>query len=421
MANDGAAAGKAQKVDVVVAGGGQAGLALALALRVHAPALSVTVIDATVPTTRPREGRASTIAPGGQRLLERLGVWSEIASHAQPVTAMVITDSRVRDVYRPVYLTFAKDDGAAQAHVVPDGVVVAALSARAETEGVQIRAPDSVSDFTADEQGVVVTTGKGERIAARLLVAADGVRSRLREFAGIGTYGHDYGQSGIVVTLAHEKPHGGNAEEHFMPGGPFATLPLKAGADGRDRTSLVWTEPTETAERLVAADPMVFRTELARRFGHRFGAFEVLDKPRAFPLALRLARQFVRPRFALVGDAAHSIHPIAGQGLNLGYRDVAALAEVIVDAHRLGLDIGSETVLDGYQRWRRYDTAEMALMTDVLTRLFSNDNPVLRIARDVGLGVVDRLPELKNIFMREAAGERGVLGQPPKLLTGEAL
>lgn len=421
MTNNRAAAGKAESADVVIAGGGQAGLALALALRIHAPSMAVTVVDATVPTTRPREGRASTIAPGGERLLDRLGVWPAIADHAQPVTGMAITDSRVRDVYRPVYLTFAKDDGSAQAHVVPDGIVVSALSERAEEEGVRIIAPDSVADFVAGDNGVAVLTGRSGEINARLLVAADGVRSRLREFAGIGTYGHDYGQSGIVVTLAHEKPHGGTAEEHFLPGGPFATLPLRPGDDGRDRTSLVWTEPTEAATRLISADPMVFRTELARRFGNRFGEFDVLDKPRAFPLGLRLARQFVRQRFALIGDAAHSIHPIAGQGLNLGYRDVAALAEVIIDAHRLGLDIGSETVLDGYQRWRRYDTAEMALMTDVLTRLFSNDNPILRITRDVGMGVVDRLPELKNIFMREAAGERGVLGQPPKLLTGEAL
>lgn len=407
--------------DVVIAGGGQVGLVLALALRTYAPAMRVTVIDATVPTRRPREGRASTIAPGGRRMLERLGVWGDIAADAQAVSAMIVTDSRTRDVYRPIYLTFAHEDGTEQAHVVPDGVVVAALSARAAEAGVELIAPDGVADFSVEPGGVIITTTRGVSLRGQLLVAADGARSKLRALAGIGTVGHDYGQSGIVATLAHEKPHHGRAEEHFLPAGPFATLPLKPGADARDRTSLVWTEATETADRLVSADPMIFRVELEQRFGHRFGAFEVVDRPRAFPLGLTLARDFVRPRFALVGDAAHAIHPIAGQGLNMGYRDAAALAEVLVEAQRLGLDVGSETVLADYQSWRRFDTTEMAVMTDGLNRLFSNDNAAVRIVRDVGLGIVDRLPELKAIFMREAAGDRGVFGRPPKLLAGEAI
>jgi 2-octaprenyl-6-methoxyphenol hydroxylase len=180
----------------------------------------------------------------------------------------------------------------------------------------------------------------------------------------------------------------------------------------------VWTEREAEAERLVEGDPLLLRVELERRFGHQLGAIEVLDKPRAHPLSLMLARSFVRPRFALAGDAAHGIHPIAGQGLNLGFRDVGALAEIIVEAHRLGLDIGSLAVLERYERWRRFDTVEMGMMMDVLNRLFSNDNPAVRLVRDVGLGLVDRMPGLKRFFMREAAGAAGDL---PRLLKGEAI
>lgn len=409
----------AETADVLVAGGGQVGLALALALRKSDPDLAVTVVDAAPPGARPREGRASTIVAGGRKMLEHLGVWQEVAAEAEEVTAMIVTDSRTRDVVRPVFLTFASHEGA-MAHVVPDGVVVAVLTTAAEQAGVTIVAPEAIVDFAVEPARVLARTRGGRTIAARLLVAADGARSRLRELAGIATIGHDYGQSGIVATVAHERRHNGVAQEHFMPGGPFATLPLKP-KDGRYRSSLVWTEPTDIAERLVAGDPLVLGVELERRFGHRLGAFALVDVPRAFPLSLRIARAFVAPRFALVGDAAHTIHPIAGQGLNLGYRDVAALAETIVEAHRLGLDIGAVSVLDRYQRWRRWDTTEMALATDGLTRLFSNDNPLLRIARDIGLGAVDRLPGLKRLFVEEAAGGAGIAGNPPRLLSGEAL
>ena len=405
--------------DVLIAGGGQVGLALALALRHSGPKLGVTLVDATRPEEAARQGRASTIAGGGRRMLEQLGVWDQIAPEAQPVTEMIITDSRTQDVARPVFLTFAtggdgEHPGEASAYVVPDGIVVAALRRAAFAAGVTIIAPETITDFAVAGGRVVASTKDGARLAARLLVAADGARSRLRDIAGIGTVGHSYGQSGIVVTVAHQKAHDGRAEEHFLPGGPFAILPLKG-----NRVSLVWTEPTDAADRLVSGDPLVFQVELDRRFGHRLGAIETLDVPRAFPLGVRLARTFIRQRFALVGDAAHTVHPIAGQGLNLGYRDVAALAETIVEAHRLGLDVGALGVLDRYQRWRRYATTEMALATEGLNRLFSNDNPALRIVRDVGLGIVDRLPELKRLFVKEAAGHG--IGSVPRLLRGEAI
>jgi 2-octaprenyl-6-methoxyphenol hydroxylase len=347
-------------------------------------------------------------------MLAQLGVWDAIAGQAQPVTEMIVTDSRTRDVVRPVFLTFPTDG---TAHVVADGVVVAALRRAAAKAGVTMVAPETVADFTADGAKATATMKAGTR-TARLLVAADGVRSKLRDIAGIGTIGHQYGQTGIVATVAHERPHDGRAEEHFLPAGPFAMLPLIDDAEGRHRSSLVWTEPAEVADRLVKGDPLVFRIELERRFGHRLGTIEMLGKALAFPLGVTLAREFVRPRFALVGDAAHSIHPIAGQGLNLGYRDVAALAETIVEAHRLGLDVGSLAVLSRYQRWRRYDTLEMAAATDGLNALFANDNPALRFLRDFGLGIVDRLPGLKRMFIGEASGDTE---SAPKLLRGEAI
>jgi 2-octaprenyl-6-methoxyphenol hydroxylase len=258
-----------------------------------------------------------------------------------------------------------------------------------------------------------VSLSDGTVIAARLLVAADGARSSIRERAGIVTRGWNYGQSGIVTTVAHERDHSGRAEEHFVPAGPFAILPLK----GR-RSSIVWTEETREAERIVALPDDGFHAELERRFGLHLGEIAAVGARRAFPLGLSVARAFIAERIALVGDAAHVIHPIAGQGLNMGLKDVAALAETIVDAVRLGLDPGADAALDRYQRWRRFDTMAMGVATDGLNRLFSNQSSALRLARDVGLGLVDRLPALKQLFIREAAG---LVGEVPKLLKGEML
>jgi len=403
------------EADVVIAGGGHVGLSLALALRRALPALRVTLVDAAPPAVATRDTRASAVAAAGRRMLVRLGVWDEMAPEAQPITEMVITDSRTGDAVRPVFLTFGgkTEDGQPFAHMVMNATMVGALRRAAVEAGATILAPETVSDFTVDGNRVTVRLGDGTSIRGRLLVAADGVRSRLRSLAGISTVGWSYGQAGIVATVAHERPHKGRAIEHFLPAGPFAILPLPG-----NRSSLVWTERADVAERLVTGDPDVFRYELERRFGHQLGAIEPLGPPRAFPLGLTLARSFVKPRFALAGDAAHGIHPIAGQGLNLGFRDVAALAETIVDADRLGLDFGSTAVLERYESWRRFDTVEMGAMTDVLNRLFSNDNPAIRLVRDVGLGIVDRLPGLKRLFIREAAGSGGDL---PRLLKGEAI
>jgi 2-octaprenyl-6-methoxyphenol hydroxylase len=290
--------------------------------------------------------------------------------------------------------------------------LIDALATRAEAAGVELRAT-AVSSFDARADGVDVTLADGATIAASLLVAADGARSRLRERAGIATHGWDYDQSGIVVTVGHERDHQGRAEEHFLPAGPFAILPLTG-----KRSSLVWTETRKEAARITALADAEFHAELEQRFGLHLGEIKALDKPRAFPLGYFVARSFIAERLALVGDAAHVIHPIAGQGLNMGLKDIAALAEVVVDAARLGMDLGQADVLERYQRWRRFDTMAMGLATNSLNLLFSNESKLLRAVRDIGLGLVDRAPPLKNLFIRQAAG---LTGEIPRLLKGEAL
>ncbi|HWT29915.1 MAG TPA: ubiquinone biosynthesis hydroxylase [Propylenella sp.] len=403
------------RADVLIAGGGTAGLVAALAIARSAPDIAVEIVDAKPATAASRDERASAIAAAARRMLGRLGIWSELADDAQPILAMEITDSRTGDVVRPVFLTFDGDvsDGEPFAHMVPNGRLAAILGDAARAAGIRITAPASVGSFEAVNGHVRVSLASGEERRAKILVAADGIRSRLRSHAGIRTITWTYPQTAIVANVRHERPHNGVAVEHFLPGGPFANLPLKG-----NRSSLVWTERSDDARKLMATDDFVFLIELERRFGHRLGQIE-LDGPRqSHPLGLILARDFVRPRFALLGDAAHGIHPIAGQGLNLGFRDAAALAETLVDAHRLGLDLGALDVLRRYERWRRYDTWQMGVTTDLLNRLFSNDFGPLRAIRDIGLGIVDRLPRLKTMFIGEAAGFGGEL---PKLLKGEAL
>jgi 2-octaprenyl-6-methoxyphenol hydroxylase len=331
-----------------------------------------------------------------------------------------VTDSRLADAIRPVFLTFDGDvePGQPFAHMVENGPLQAALLARARESGVVLR-PAAIAEFadtsgpSAGAAGLNVGLSDGARLRTRLLVAADGARSGIRERAGIPSRGWDYGQSAIVCMVAHERDHGGRAEEHFLPAGPFAILPLR-----HRRSSIVWTEQRDEAERILELPAGDFQGELERRFGLHLGELEVVGPRRAYPIGLWIARAFIGPRLALIGDAAHVIHPIAGQGLNMGLKDVAALAETIVDAARLGLDPGAAAVLERYQRWRRFDTMAMGVATDGLNRLFSNRSDVLRFTRDLGLGLVDRLPALKRVFIREAAG---LLGEIPKLLKGEAL
>jgi 2-octaprenyl-6-methoxyphenol hydroxylase len=401
--------------DILIAGGGMAGLTAALAIKRGAPDLAVEVIDAKPPAAGGSDERASAIAAAARHMLEQLGVWAAVDAEAEPVRAMEITDSRTGDTVRPIFLTFDTEVSADEpfAHMVPNAALTDALGEAVAGAGIKVTAPDSVQRYSVADGHVGIDLGSGGERYAALLVAADGIRSRLRSLAGIKTMTWRYPQSAIVATVHHERPHDGVAVEHFLPGGPFAILPLKG-----NRASLVWAERSEDAAKLVEGDDFVFLVELERRFGHRLGEITLEGPRRAYPLGLTLARDFVRQRFALLGDAAHGIHPIAGQGLNLGFRDAAALAETVVDAHRLGLDIGSLEVLRRYERWRRFDSWQMGVMTDLLNRLFSNDFMPLRVVRDVGLGIVDRLPRLKSMFINEAAGLGGEL---PKLLKGEAL
>ncbi len=411
----GVPAGAAKEVtmlDILVGGGGYVGLSVAVSIKKAAPHLSVMVVDAAPKDIWKKDARASAIAAAASRMLTALGVWDEMLAEAQPINRMVITDSRTADPVRPVFLTFDGEAGPGEpfAHMVPNPALVGPLLRSAEALGVDLRFGTTVDGFVVDGRAVTATLSSGERIEARLLVACDGAKSKLRDSAGIKTVHWDYGQSGIVTTVEHERPHEGVAEEHFLPAGPFAVLPLPG-----NRSSLVWTERTADADRLVAADDLVFEEELERRFGHKLGPIRPVGPRRAFPLGLTLARAFVAPRIALAGDAAHGIHPISGQGLNLGFKDVAALAETIVDADRLGLDIGALDVLERYQSWRRFDTFRMGVTTDVLNRLFSNDVTPIRIVRDFGLGLVDRMPGLKNFFIRQASIAGGA---DPKLLGG---
>jgi 2-octaprenyl-6-methoxyphenol hydroxylase len=402
------------RADVVIAGGGFAGLALAIALR-QGLGDAFTVVVADPALDHPiADARSSAIAAAARRLFSALGVWDDVVSHAQPILDMVISDSKLEDVVRPTFLTFAGEvaPGEAFAHMVENGRLLAALHGRAAADGI-VLAPDAVARFATGPDRVAVTLAGGASVETRLLVAADGARSALREQAGIGTVGWSYGQSAIVTTVAHERDHRGRAVEHFLPAGPFAILPLT----GR-RSSIVWTETTAAATRILALDDAGFHDELEKRVGLSLGELSAVGRRGAFPLGLKVARSFIAERFALLGDAAHMIHPIAGQGLNLGLRDVAALAEAMVDAARLGLDCGGATVLERYQQWRRFDTLSMGLATDGINRLFSNRSDVLRLARDIGLGMVERLPALKELFIHEAAG---ITGEVPRLLRGEAL
>src|SRR4051812_40823089 len=361
----------ASQPGIVIGGGAFAGLALALALRQGlGDGVQIVVADPALASRPSRDPRATAIVAACRRLFDAIGVWDAVAAEAQPILDMVVTDSKLEDATRPTFLTFAGDvePGESFAHMIENRHLIDALVARAQAEGIDLRAT-AVTGYEQRGGGIDVTLGDGATIAASLLVAADGARSKLRERAGIATHGWDYDQSGIVVTVGHERDHEGRAEEHFLPAGPFAILPLSG-----KRSSLVWTERRSEAARIVALSDDEFHGELEQRFGLHLGEVKALDKPRAFPLSYFVARSFIAQRLALVGDSAHVIHPIAGQGLNMGLKDVAALAEVVVDAARLGMDLGAADVLERYQRWRRFDTMAMGVATNSLNFLFSNQS-----------------------------------------------
>jgi 2-octaprenyl-6-methoxyphenol hydroxylase len=388
-----------EKYDVIIVGGGPAGLSLAMALTQFQRGLRVALVDRRAFNV-PDDKRAFALSAGVKRILETLGVWSGLANEAEPVRAMKITDSGGGDISRPVFLTFEGDviPGEPYAHMVPNRALTRALL-EAVGDSVSFVAPVEITGYSAGPALATLTLKDGRVLEAPLIAAADGAMSALRNMAGIGVVAHDYGQAGIVSTIAHELPHDGVAWEHFRPAGPFASLPLTG-----NRSSLVWTESAAEAQRIKALPPEDAARLIEEATGGVLGRVTLEEGVQSFPLRMQLARSFIGPRLALVGDAAHVIHPLAGQGLNLGLKDVAALAETIIEAVRLGRDPGAPDVLEGYQQWRRFDTALMAAVTDNLNRLFSNDVAPIRAIRDVGLGLVDRFRPVKDSLIARAAG-----------------
>lgn len=402
--------------DILIVGGGLSGLPLALACAQGG--LSVTVVDALDPATATDaafDGRVSAIAFASCRMLAQLGVTQHLEGQMQPINDIMVSDGRVREGASPFFLHFDHKEIGDEplGHLIENRHMRIALQkAVADQKLIRLIAPQGVKRVDYGAQAVA-TLGNGETVSARLCFAADGRGSPTREAAGIKTVGWDYGQTGIVCTVEHEVPHEGVAQEYFLPGGPFAILPMVG-----NRSSLVWTEKTADAKAILALSDEAFADEMRARFGDYLGACAPVGPRWSYPLTLQLARDYVRPRLALIGDAAHGIHPIAGQGLNLGLRDVAAAAEVVVDAARLGLDIGSLDVLERYQRWRRFDNVALSLLMDGLNRLFSNDIGPVRLARDLGLGIVQQIGPARRFFMRHAGG---VVGDLPRLLRGEAV
>lgn len=408
----------AKHYDVVISGASAAGLSLALALAEASEGeLRIALVDRVWPPSAVRSDvRAYAFSAASRHMLQALGAWSPVAPHAQPVHRIEITDSRLDDGIRPIVLTYDNmlEDGEPATHIVPASEIISALTLRvADFPAIDRLTPGQITTYEADTAGLVLTLADGRTAKTRLLVSAEGRQSALRDKAGIKLIGWPYNQTGIVTWVTHERPHEATAVQHFLPAGPFAILPLTG-----NRSCITWSEESSEAARILTLDDAAFLEEVDKRFGGRLGAITLASGRQSWPLSMHLARAYVADRFALIGDAAHGVHPIAGQGLNLALRDSAALAEVLIDAARLGLDIGNAEVLTRYERWRRFDSAVSTATFDGLNRLFSSDNAVVRAVRDAGLGMVDRLPAIKQMFVTQAAG---LSGDVPRLLRGEAI
>jgi len=406
---------------ILIAGANYTGMAMALAFaHVFGDEVPITLVDrrdlaatslGSGPTPDPR---CFALSAATRTLLTKLGVWDRVCRHTQDVREIVLTDSPLGAAVRPVLLRYENllDRGEAASVIVPGPVLLDGLRAAASAcTSIRIAPPGTIDAISQDADLVHLTLSDGRQLAGALLIAADGRASRVRELAGIKTTGCRYGQTGIVTTIRHAAPHHGCAVQHFLPGGPFALLPLAGG----HHACITWSEDVDEAARILALDEAGFLGEIQRRAGGRHGEITLSGTRASFPLSTQIARQFIGPRLALVGDAAHGVHPIAGQGLNLAMRDVAALAQRISEARFVGLDIGDPTALEAFARWRRFDSTLSAGVFDGINRLFSRDGSLLRSLREAGLGAVDRLPGLKRQLVREAAG---LSGDVPDLMRG---
>ncbi len=402
------------KTDLIIVGGGLNGPALAIAAA--RAGFTVTIIDAlpkAARKTRDFDGRSYALALASKRLLHGVGVWSAIAEHAQPMLEIKVTDGRAGEGPAPWMMHFDHteiEEGPMGFMVEDRHLRVAFLDAMDAHDNITQIDGDTVVAQAVEAAGVSVTLASGKEIAGQLLIGSDGRSSGTAKRAGIKRIGWGYGQTAIVCAVGHEKPHGGIAHQFFMPNGPLAILPLTG-----QRSSIVWSESTERAAQVMALDDDGFLEALRPAFGSFLGQISLTGARFTYPLGLTLAQSFIADRMALIGDAAHGMHPIAGQGLNAGLRDVAALMDVLTEARSHGEDIGGPLVLARYQQWRRFDTTSLALATDTFNRLFSNDNPILRAARDVGMGLINGAAPLRRGFIREAAG---LTGELPSLMQG---
>lgn len=404
--------------DILIAGGGLNGPALALALAQGG--FRVTVVDARPAPDRAEagfDGRAYALAVASVRLLKAIGVWSAVAEKAQPILEIKASDGRAGEGAAPFFLHFdaAEIEEGPMGHMLEDRFLYAAfLAAMRAAPGITLLSGETVVGQEVSAQGVTVRLASGRELTAGLLVGCDGRGSGVATRAGIKRVGWGYGQTALVTAIRHEKDHEGIAQQFFMPSGPLAILPLKGG----HHSSIVWSETDDVARAIQALPDDQYLEALRPRFGDFLGEISLAGARFTYPLSLSLAERFVADRVALVGDAAHGVHPIAGQGLNLGLRDVAALAEVLILARRRGEDVGSPVALEEYQRWRRFDATALALGMDAVNRVFSTDNPVLRLGRDLGMGLVSALPGLRRGFIRQAAG---LTGELPRLLAGKPI
>ncbi len=399
------------KADVIIIGGGMVGLSLAIALAQSDVKVAVIDRDNLQSQLLPAfDGRVSALSLGSQRVLSAMKVWESLLPQAEPILDIRVAD---QDSSSHVHYNYKDVGDTPMGHMVENRYIRTALLKRShELPTLTLLAPMQVSHIQRDAYKAIVTLNDGSIWHAPLIIAADGKHSKLRLDAGIKTIETSYQQTAIVCTIEHELPHAGLALERFLPAGPFAALPMQ-----HNRSALVWTEPEALAPYMLALNEQDFTNEISKRLGDYLGTFKPVGKRFSYPLHLILATRYIDTRFALIGDAAHAIHPIAGQGVNVGFRDVAALTELILDAMRLGLDIGSQNLLEHYQRWRRFDSMSMGLITDVINRLFSNDIVPIRLARDAGLSLVNSAPPLKRFFMQHAMG---LVGDLPKMMQAQA-